>query len=121
VTATTGSMFVARTTGGFPALADAEGLALVETALADAGPEHVTADVTAYAGAPDARHARRRAAAAARRLAAINRCYRPAEPAQVVAYYREIATAADGAQLYAYLFPERTRVGGHPGPARPRQ
>jgi hypothetical protein len=40
----------------------------------------------------------------ARRLAAITACYRPAEPAEVVAYYREIATAADGAKLYAYLF-----------------
>jgi dihydrodipicolinate synthase/N-acetylneuraminate lyase len=76
-------------------------VALIETALAEAGPEHVTAYVTAYVGAPDARHARRRAAAAARRLAAITPCYRPAEPAEVVAYYREMATAADGAELYA--------------------
>jgi len=36
--ATTGSMFVAGTTGEFPVLEDAERLALIETALAEAGP-----------------------------------------------------------------------------------
>ncbi len=43
-------------TGGFPALEDAERLALVETALAKARPDHVIAHI----GAPDARPARRR-------------------------------------------------------------
>ena len=94
-------------------------MALVETALAEAGPEHVIADVTAYVGAPDARHARRRPAAAARCLAASSPCYRPAEPAEVMAYYLEIATAADGAELYAYLFPERTGVGVTPAQRAP--
>ena len=56
------------------------------------------------------RHAGRLAAAAARwlaaitagarRLAAISPCYLPAEPAEFMAYDREIATAADGAELY---------------------
>ncbi len=114
VTATTRSMFVAGTTGEFPALEDAERLALMETALAEAGPEHVIAHI----GAPDARHARRLAAAAvaagARRLAAITPYYLPAEPAEIMAYYLEIATAADGAELYAYLYPERTGVGVTP-------
>jgi hypothetical protein len=44
-------MLVAGTTGEFPALEDAEGLALVETALARAGPEHAPrqfADPWAY-------------------------------------------------------------------------
>jgi len=100
-------MFVAGTTGEFPAVADAQGLALVETALAEAGPEHVIAHV----GAPDARHAGRLAAAGARRLAAITAgarrlaaitpCCRPTEPAEVMAHYRKIATAADGAELCA--------------------
>ena len=35
------------------------------------------------------------------RLAAITPYYRPAESAEVMAYYREIATAADGAGLCA--------------------
>jgi 4-hydroxy-tetrahydrodipicolinate synthase len=110
LTATTGNLFVAGTTGEFPALEDAERLALIETALAEAGPEHVIAHI----GAPDARHARRltvaAVAAGARRLAAITPYYLPSAPAEVMAYYREIAMAADGAELYAYLYPERTGV-----------
>jgi dihydrodipicolinate synthase/N-acetylneuraminate lyase len=74
VTATTEACFAAGTAGEFPPLEDAEGLALVEMALAGAGPEHVIAHVCA----PDARHARRRAAAAAQRLAAITAGRRPA-------------------------------------------
>jgi 4-hydroxy-tetrahydrodipicolinate synthase len=112
--ATTGSLFVAGTTGEFPALEDAERLALFEAALAEAGPEHVIAHI----GAPDARHARRLAAAAiaagARRLAAITPYFLPAAPAEVMAYYREVTAVADGAELYAYLFPERTGVGVSP-------
>jgi dihydrodipicolinate synthase/N-acetylneuraminate lyase len=110
VTATTGSLLVAGTTGEFPALDDAERLALFEAALEAAGPDHVIAHI----GAPDARHARRLAAAAvaagARRLAAITPYYLPAEEAEVAAYYREVAKAAAGTQLYAYLYPERTGV-----------
>ena len=45
-------LFVAGTTGEFPALEDSERLALFELALAEAGPDRVIAHV----GAPDARH-----------------------------------------------------------------
>jgi 4-hydroxy-tetrahydrodipicolinate synthase len=110
VMATTGGMFVAGTTGEFPALDDSERLALFEAALGEAGPDHVIAHI----GAPDARHARRLAAAAvaagARRLAAITPYYLPASGGEIMAYYREVAKAAAGTQLYAYLFPERTGV-----------
>ncbi|HYZ56404.1 MAG TPA: dihydrodipicolinate synthase family protein [Streptosporangiaceae bacterium] len=110
VTATTGNMFVAGTTGEFPALDDSERLALFEAALGEAGPDHVIAHI----GAPDARHARRLAAAAvaagARRLAAITPYYLPASDGEILAYYREVAKASAGTQLYAYLFPERTGV-----------
>jgi 4-hydroxy-tetrahydrodipicolinate synthase len=110
VTATTGGMFVAGTTGEFPALDDSERLALFEAALEEAGPDHVIAQI----GAPDARHARRLAAAAvaagARRLAAITPYYLPASDGEITAYYREVAKAAAGTQLYAYIFPERTGV-----------
>ena len=54
-----------------------------------------------------------------RRLAAITPYYLPAEPAEVMAYYREIATAADGAELSAYVFPERTGVGVSPAQRAP--
>ena len=101
-------LFVAGTTGEFPALDEAERLSLIELALAEAGPDRVIAHV----GTPDARHSARlaRAAAAlgATRLAAITPFYLPARPDEVCDYYRRIRDAAASAELYAYIFPERT-------------
>ena len=101
-------LFVAGTTGEFPALEDAESLSLLELALAEAGPEHVIAHV----GAPDARHSGRLAQAAvalgATRIAAITPYYLPARPDELIAHYRAIRDAVSGPELYAYIFPERT-------------
>ncbi len=101
-------LFVAGTTGEFPALEDAERLALFELALAEAGPDRVIAHV----GAPDARHASRLAQAAAalgvERIAAITPYYLPARPDELTTHYRRIRDAAPGPELYAYIFPERT-------------
>jgi 4-hydroxy-tetrahydrodipicolinate synthase len=101
-------LLVAGTTGEFPALDDAERLSLVELGLAEAGPDRVIAHV----GAPDARHSARLASAAAAlgatRLAAITPYYLPARPDEVRDHYRRIRDAAPDAQLYAYIFPERT-------------
>jgi 4-hydroxy-tetrahydrodipicolinate synthase len=101
-------LFVAGTTGEFPALDDAERLSLIELALAEAGPDRVIAHI----GTPDARHSARlaRAAAAlgATRLAAITPFYLPARPDEVSDHYRRIRDAAASAELYAYIFPERT-------------
>ena len=99
---------MAGTTGEFPALEDAERLALFELALAEAGPDRVIAHV----GAPDARHASRLAQAAAalgvERIAAITPYYLPARPDELTTHYRRIHDAAPGPELYAYIFPERT-------------
>jgi 4-hydroxy-tetrahydrodipicolinate synthase len=101
-------LFVAGTTGEFPALEDAERLSLFELALAEAGPDRVIAHI----GAPDARHAARLARAAvglgATRIAAITPYYLPARPDELAAHYRRIRDAAPGPELYAYIFPERT-------------
>ena len=101
-------LLVAGTTGEFPALDDAERLSLIELALAEAGP----ARVIAHVGAPDARHAARLAKAAAAlgatRIAAITPYYLPARPDELTAYFGEVRNAAPGADLYAYIFPERT-------------
>jgi 4-hydroxy-tetrahydrodipicolinate synthase len=101
-------LFVAGTTGEFPALEDAERLSLFELALAEAGPDRVIAHI----GAPDARHAARLARTAAdlgaTRIAAITPYYLPARPDELVAHYRRIRDAAPGPELYAYIFPERT-------------
>jgi 4-hydroxy-tetrahydrodipicolinate synthase len=103
-------LFVAGTTGEFPALDDAERLALIELALAEAGPDRVIAHV----GAPDARHAARLAQAAAAlgatRLAAITPYYLPARPDELISHYCRIRDAAPAAELYAYIFSERTGV-----------
>ena len=99
---------MAGTTGEFPALEDAERLRLFELALAEAGPDRVIAHI----GAPDARHASRLARAAvalgAGRIAAITPYYLPARPDELAGHYRRIRDAAPGAELYAYIFPERT-------------
>jgi 4-hydroxy-tetrahydrodipicolinate synthase len=101
-------LFVAGTTGEFPALEDAERLSLFELALAEAGPDRVIAHI----GAPDARHAARLARAAAglgaTRIAAITPYYLPARPDELAAHYGRIREAAPGPELYAYIFPERT-------------
>ena len=101
-------LFVAGTTGEFPALDDAERLSLIELALAEAGPERVIAHI----GAPDARHAARLAGAAvaagATQLAAITPYYLPARPDELAAHYGRIREAVPGVPLYAYIFPERT-------------
>ena len=101
-------LFVAGTTGEFPALEDAERLSLFELALAGAGPDRVIAHI----GAPDARHAARLARAAvalgATRIAAITPYYLPARPDELAGHYRRIRDAAPGPELYAYIFPERT-------------
>jgi 4-hydroxy-tetrahydrodipicolinate synthase len=103
-------LFVAGTTGEFPALDDAERLSLIELALAAAGPGRVIAHI----GAPDARHASALARAAvalgATRIAAITPYYLPARPDELIAHYRAIRDAAPGPELYAYIFPERTSV-----------
>jgi 4-hydroxy-tetrahydrodipicolinate synthase len=101
-------LFVAGTSGEFPALDDAERLALFELALAEAGPGRVFAHI----GAPDARHASRLARQAvslgATRVAAITPYYLPARPDELAAHYGRIRDAVPDAELYAYIFPERT-------------
>jgi len=103
-------LFVAGTSGEFPALGDGERLALIELALAEAGPDRVFAHI----GAPDARRAGRLARAAvalgATRIAAITPYYLPARPDELAAHYGRIRDAAPGAELYAYIFPERTSL-----------
>jgi 4-hydroxy-tetrahydrodipicolinate synthase len=103
-------LLVAGTTGEFPALDDGERLSLIELGLAEAGPDRVIAHI----GAPDARHACSLAQAAvalgATRLAAITPYYLPARPDEVVSHYGRIRSAAASAELYAYIFPERTGV-----------
>jgi 4-hydroxy-tetrahydrodipicolinate synthase len=103
-------LFVAGTSGEFPSLDDSERLSLFEVALAEAGRDRVFAHI----GAPDARHACRLASQAvslgATRIAAITPYYLPARPDELAAHYSRIRDAAPDAELYAYIFPERTSL-----------
>jgi 4-hydroxy-tetrahydrodipicolinate synthase len=103
-------LFVAGTTGEFPALDDDERLSLVELALEVAGPDRVIAHI----GAPDSYRAARLARSAvslgATRIAAITPFYLAPSPAEVTDYYLRIREAAPSAELYAYIYPERTGV-----------
>ena len=103
-------LLVAGTTGEFPALDDAERLGLIELALAELGPDRVIAHI----GAPDAWHAARlardAAALGATRIAAITPYYLPARPDELIGHFGRVRSAAPDAELYAYIFPERTGV-----------
>jgi 4-hydroxy-tetrahydrodipicolinate synthase len=103
-------LFVAGTTGEFPALDDAERLSLFELALDEVGPGRIIAHV----GAPDARHSGRLAKAAAAlgvtRMAAITPYYLPARPDELATHYCRIREAAPDPECYAYLFSERTSL-----------
>jgi 4-hydroxy-tetrahydrodipicolinate synthase len=103
-------LFLAGTTGEFAALDANERLALFEIGIEAAGPDRVIAHV----GAPDSRAAARLAADAvrlgARRIAAVTPFYNAPSPAELTDYYARVRDAVPGAELYAYLFPERTGV-----------
>jgi 4-hydroxy-tetrahydrodipicolinate synthase len=104
-------LFVAGTTGEFPALEDAERLSLVSSALEVAGPDRVIAHI----GAASARQAARLAASAValgvRRVAAITPYYLAATPAELTDHYLRIRDAVPGdIELYGYIFAERTGV-----------
>jgi dihydrodipicolinate synthase/N-acetylneuraminate lyase len=105
---TTGQLLVGGTTGEFPALTIGERLQLLETALETLGDQQVINHV----GAPDAHTAalltRASVRAGARRLAALTPYYLPATREELHTYFGSIREAAGDAQLYAYLFPERS-------------
>ena len=112
---TTGQMFVAGTTGEFPALDDSEHLTLIEVALDMAGPQRVVAHV----GAADAYRARRLTEAAvvlgATRLAAITPYFLVPGPGEIADYFEQVSGAAPGCEVYAYVYPEPTGVTVRPG------
>lgn len=99
-------VFVAGTTGEFPALEADEHLDLTRRALAVFGPDRVVV----HTGAPSLRQALRLAAAAAavgaRRFAALTPYYLAATPAGCARYFSALKTELAGAEVYGYLFPD---------------
>ncbi|MEB3370056.1 dihydrodipicolinate synthase family protein [Saccharopolyspora mangrovi] len=105
-------VFIAGTTGEFPALSRAERRTLAEAAVAAFGPDRVVV----HAGAASTREAvailRDAAALGARRFAALTPYYLPSDAAAVHRHFAAIADAAreTGSALYGYLFEERSGV-----------
>jgi 4-hydroxy-tetrahydrodipicolinate synthase len=106
----TDGMLIAGSTGEFPALDDSERLELIDAGLEIAGVDRVIAQV----GAPDAHRAVRLATDAVRlgatTIAAITPFYNPVSPGELADYYAAVRDAAPSADLYAYIFPDRTGV-----------
>ncbi len=101
-------LLIAGTTGEFPALLDDERLSLARVALGIAGAERVLLHIGSASAHQAVALATAAAAGGLTRLAAITPYYLPADPARLVDYYRAVTEAAPTAELWAYLFPERT-------------
>jgi 4-hydroxy-tetrahydrodipicolinate synthase len=103
-------VFVAGTTGEFPALDRAERLRLAELALAALGPDRVVVHVGAASTRESLALTKAAVDLGARRLAALTPYYLPADPPSVCAHFAAIVEAAGGAAVYGYLFPERSGI-----------
>jgi 4-hydroxy-tetrahydrodipicolinate synthase len=103
-------VFVAGTTGEFPALHRAERLRLAELALATFGPDRVVVHVGAASTRDAVAFTEAAVGLGARRLAALTPYYLPADTEAVRAHFAAITGAARGAAVYGYLFPDRSGV-----------
>jgi 4-hydroxy-tetrahydrodipicolinate synthase len=101
-------LFIAGTTGEFGALTAAERIALIEAALATAGPGQVIAHTGAAALTEAVSLTRAALAAGARTVAAITPFGLPPGDDRVAQYYQAVAAAAAGAAVYVYIFPGAT-------------
>ncbi|GAA1331223.1 dihydrodipicolinate synthase family protein [Pseudonocardia xinjiangensis] len=103
-------VFVAGTTGEFPALHRAERRELVGLALEIFGPDRVVAHIGAAATRDAVTLARDAVALGASRLAAITPYYLAVDTDAVTRHFAAITAAAGDAVVYGYLFPDRTGV-----------
>ena len=98
------------TTGEFPSLTHGERLSQIEVALARAGEARVIAHVGASSSYEAVGLAHAAIAAGATKIAAITPFFLPASREAVRRYFNDVRQAAPDAELYAYLFPDRTHV-----------
>ncbi len=103
-------VFVAGTTGEFPALDRAERRTLAALALDVFGSERTIVHVGAASTREAVSLTRDALAAGATRLAVITPYYLPADADTVRRHFAAVRDAAGDADLYGYLFPERTGV-----------
>ncbi len=101
--------FVLGTTGEFPALSEDERFALTELSGEVLGP---AMRVIAHVGAASAYQARRLAgrarSAGLGEIAVLTPYYLPSSDAGLLAYFTEVAEAAEGLDIYVYVFADRT-------------
>lgn len=108
-------LFVAGTTGEFPALERAERRALAEAALAAFGPDRVVVHVGAASTVQTVALTRDAVAVGARRLAVLTPYYLPADLDAVTRHFAATTAAAGPTEVYGYLFAERSGVVVGPG------
>lgn len=104
------AVFVNGTTGEFPALTREERSSVVKAALDIAGSDQVIAHVGGSSAWEAVRFTRDAVEHGATALAAITPYFLPASDTAVHDYFGAIRGAATNADLYAYLFPDRTAV-----------
>lgn len=103
-------VFVAGTTGEFPALTDSERLALFQLALAEWDADAVVAHVGSPATSQAVALAGAAVALGVRRLAVLPPYYFAVDAGDLIAHFTAVVEAAGDAEVYAYLFPDRTGV-----------
>jgi 4-hydroxy-tetrahydrodipicolinate synthase len=103
-------VFVAGTTGEFPALDRAERHTLAELALDAYGSERVVVHVGAASTRESVALTRDAVAIGARRIAVLTPYYLPADPSAVARHMAAVVDAAGPARVYGYLFTERSGV-----------
>lgn len=99
---------VAGTTAEFPALEDEERVDLFRRAVQQLGADRVIAHVGHGSGRQVLRVADRAAELGITRMALLTPYYLPTDDDGVVAFFETLTTAHPEAEVYAYLFPERT-------------
>ena len=104
------SVFVAGTTGEFPALDRAERLELAHAALEVFGPDGVVVHVGAASTREAVALTRAVVEMGGRRLAALTPYYLPVDLAAVARHFEAVTAAAGEAAVYGYLFTERSGV-----------
>lgn len=103
-------IFVAGTTGEFPALDRAERRALAEAALEVFGPARVVVHVGAASTRDTVAITRDAVELGVRRLAVLTPYYLPADLDTVTRHFAATTAAAGPASVYGYLFTERSGV-----------
>lgn len=103
-------VFVAGTTGEFPALDRAERRALASAALEVFGPLHVVVHVGAASTRETGALTRDAVELGVRRLAVLTPYYLPADVDAVTRHFAATTAAAGPAAVYGYLFAERSGV-----------